>query len=138
MQMAARYQRKADQALATIDRLPLLASHLGILPAAGSNYLVVTEAAVPHTPAFQRALGALRPARPSRFVCGIGEFEHLIRLGRAGWSVPGAIQKWQDGSDEVHLSTVLHDLGRYHGDQEDSDDLLDWLDRLPVTAADAA
>jgi len=135
MQMADRYQRKADQALATLGRLPLLASRLGILPATASNYLVVTEAAVPHTPAFQRALGALRPDRPNRFVCGIGEFEHLIRLGRAGWSVPGAIRQWQDGSDEVQLSTVLHDMGRYHADQEDSDDLLVWLDRLPTATA---
>jgi hypothetical protein len=110
--MARRYQDKADQAVATIGALCTLSAGLRIPTPSSATFLVVKETAVPHSPVFQRTLGALRPERTSKFVCDIGDLEMLVDLGLTGWSVPRAVANWQAGREEILFESHLAEMAR--------------------------
>lgn len=139
MTMANRYQDEADQALKTIARLPDLAAGLGLPTAERATHLVVTETAVPHSPAFLRKLHELRPERTSKFVCSAEDLEMLVNLGVAGWSVPGAVFAWQGKSAEiplnVHLQEMMSILSPAREPRTQAEDWVALLPRRPAVAA---
>jgi hypothetical protein len=137
--IAERYQHEADQAFATIGRLPELASLLGTPSPTNAVPLVVTETTVPQNPAFQWALRRLRPGRTAKFVCSVADLELLVGLGLAGWSVPAAVASWQSKAEEVPLDVHLHDMARTLPPREAWwHDLSTWLDLVPRRGRSAA
>ena len=138
--MAERYQAEADQALATLADLPEIISALGLPRAKQNTFLVVTDVPVPHSPPFLRQLQSLRADRTAKFVCGIDDFEFLVDLGVAGWSVPGAVEGWQARSDEAPFDVHLFGMSRIHG-RPLGDSIASterWLSLLPRREAPAA
>ena len=129
--MAERYQHEAEQALATIRDLPRVAAALRLPQPTSAVHLVVTDAPVPQSPAFRRVLRRLSPSMSDRFVCGITEFENLLALGNAGWSIPAAVASWQARPDDVALDVHLARLADTHRPPErEGNDVETWLDRL--------
>jgi hypothetical protein len=103
------YHHQADHAEAMARRFGELV-HAYDLPSLRSwTYLVVTDQALPNSPALANALPRIRPARNPRFVCGIDEFELLLDAGVRGWSIPGLVQGWQTGGFEQTLASRLQD-----------------------------
>jgi hypothetical protein len=129
------YHKKADQAEAMARRLGELV-HAYDLPCVRSwIYLVVTDQALPTSPALANALRRIRPGRNPRFICGIDEFELLLDAGVPGWSIPGLIRSWQNGRLEQTLGSRLQDavLSLTPLDDRDTAPLThDWLTDLPT------
>lgn len=136
--MADRYQKEADQAVATISRLTDLSLALGLPRPATATHLVVTETSVPHSPAFLRALRELRAGRTAKFVCSAEDLDELISLGLAGWSVPLAVQAWQGKEADIPLSAHLRDMARTAGRVRTLRRAEDWLTLLPLRSPLAA
>ena len=129
------YHDEADQAEAMARRLGELV-HAYNLPSVRSwTILVVTDQALPTSPALANALRRIRPGRNPRFVCGIDEFELLLDAGVPGWSIPGLVRSWQDGRLEQTLGSRLQDavLSLTPLDDRDTAPLThDWLADLPT------
>jgi hypothetical protein len=131
----AGYHAEADQAEAMARRLGELmrAYHL---PAVRSwTCLVVTDQALPASPALADALRRTHPARNPRLVCGIDELELLVDAGARGWSVPGMVRTWQAGALEETLAAHLHRQVLSLTPLEDRDTAPvtdDWLTGLPT------
>jgi hypothetical protein len=102
------YHDKADQAEAMARRLGELVRAYGLPGVRSLTYLVVTDQALPASPALADALRRIRPARHPRFVCGVDELELLLDAGVRGWSVPGMVRAWQAGALEQTLAAHLH------------------------------
>jgi hypothetical protein len=135
--MAERYQAEADQAVATVSRLPTVTAALGHPAPTRATYLVVSDTPVPYSPAFMAELRNLRPKRTQKFICGIAEFELLVQLGIRGWGVPAAITAWQTKPETTPLEAHLGHLAEILGpDFEFDTDLVErWVRRLPVQIA---
>jgi hypothetical protein len=129
------YHHEADQAEAMARRLGELVRAYDLPGVRSWTYLVVTDQALPNSPALANALRRIRPARNPRFVCGIDEFELLLDAGVRGWSIPGLVQGWQNGGLEQTLAMRLQDaiLGLTPLDDRDIAPLThDWLAELPT------
>jgi hypothetical protein len=66
--------------------------------AAGDPAMVVTDQALPASPALADALRRIHPACTPRFLCSIDELELLVDAGHRGWSVPGMVGSWKAGA----------------------------------------
>ncbi len=129
------YHDEADQAEAMARRLGELVRAYDLPSVRSWTYLVVTDHALPTSPALANALRRIRPGRNPRFVCGVDEFELLLDAGVRGWSIPGLIQGWQNGPLEQTLALRLQDaiLSLTPLDDRDSAPLThDWLADLPT------
>jgi hypothetical protein len=129
------YHRKADQAEAMARRLGELVCAYDLPSVRSWTILIVTDHALPTSPALANALRRIRPARNPRFVCSIDEFELLLDAGVPGWSIPGLIQGWQSGPLEQSLGSRLQDavLSLTPLDDRDTAPLThDWLTDLPT------
>jgi len=130
------YHDEADQAEAMARRLRELVHAYDDLPSVRSwTCLVVTDQALPNSPALANALRRIRPGRNPRFVCGVDEFELLLDAGVRGWSIPGLVRSWQDGRLEQSLGSRLQDvvLSLTPLDDRNTAPLThDWLADLPT------
>jgi hypothetical protein len=138
--MAERYQEEADQAVATIDQLPAVASALGHPIPTRATYLVVSDTPVPYSPAFMAERRNLRPERTQKFICGVAELELLVQLGIRGWGVPAAITAWQTKPETMPLEAHLGHMAEILGPclASDSGVVERWVQRLPVQHSEAA
>jgi hypothetical protein len=130
-----RYHYEADQAAAMARRLGELVRAYGLPSVRSWTYLVVTDQALPNSPALANALRRIRPGRNPRFVCGIDEFELLLDAGVPGWSIPALIRSWRNGPLEQTLGSRLQDaiLSLTPLDDRDTAALThDWLTDLPT------
>jgi hypothetical protein len=131
----AGYHAKADQAEAMARRLGELVRAYDLPAVRSWTYLVVTDQALPASPALADALRRIRPARNPRFICGIDELELLVDAGHRGWSVPGMVHNWQAGALEQTLAAHLHHQVLSLTPLEDRDTAPvthDWLAGLPT------
>jgi hypothetical protein len=129
------YHREADQAEAMARRLGGLVRGYGLPRVHSWAYLVVTDQALPTSPALAAALRRIRPRRDPRFVCSIEEFELLLDAGIRGWSIPLLVQGWQTSMLEQSLGAHLHRkmLWLTPLDGRDTRPLGDdWLSELPT------
>jgi hypothetical protein len=131
----AGYHAKADQAEAMARRLGELVRAYDLPAVRSWTYLVVTDQALPTSPALADALRRIRPARNPRFVCGVDELELLVDAGHRGWSVPGMVNSWKTGALEQTLAAHLHrqvlSLTPLE-DRETTPVTDDWLTGLPT------
>jgi hypothetical protein len=135
------YHDEADQAEAMARRLGELVRAYDLPGVRSWTYLVVTDQALPTSPALANALRRIRPARNPRFVCGIDEFELLLDAGVRGWSIPGLVQGWQNGPLEQTLAARLQEaaLSLTPLDDHDTAPLThDWLTDLPTDDQEVA
>jgi hypothetical protein len=102
------YHAKADQAEAMARRLGELVRAYDLPTVRSWTYLVVTDQALPASPALADAMRRIHPTRNPRFVCDIDELELLVDAGHRGWSVPGMVGSWQAGALEQTLGAHLH------------------------------
>jgi hypothetical protein len=130
--MSRRYQVECNQAHATIDRLPEIADSLGIAPPRSGVALVVTADPFPISPLFVDALARSNTSRHPHFVCGINEFEQLVGLGRAGWSIPEAIGSWQQRGDRAPLDVHVSELGRTLAARLHHRDAESWIEDMDL------
>ena len=129
------YHDEADQAEAMARRLGELVRAYDLPGVRSWTYLVVTDQALPTSPALANALRRIRPARNPRFVCGVDEFELLLDAGVRGWSIPGLVQGWQTGPLEQTLGQRLQDVVLSLtplDDRETAPLTHDWLSDLPT------
>jgi hypothetical protein len=129
------YHGEADQAEGMARRLGELVRAYGLPAVRSWTYLVVTDQALPASPALADALRRTRPARNPRFVCSIDEFELLVDAGARGWSVPGMVRTWQAGALEQTLAAHLDRqvLSLTPLDDRDTAPVTDdWLAGLPT------
>ena len=138
MKLAERYQQEADQAFATMERSHAIAATIHGPTPRFSTALVVAEQPILHTPALAQLLRPLRGNRHHRVVCGADEYEALIGLGHAGWSVPSIIAGWQTGRPECTLVQHLARLAeiRPPADRRSDVAIEEWLKHLPVAQSD--
>jgi hypothetical protein len=131
----ADYHAEADQAEAMARRLGELVRAYDLPAVRSWTYLVVTDQALPASPALADALRRIRLTRNPRFVCGIDELELLVDAGHRGWSVPGMIGSWQASALEQTLAVHLHRQVLWLTPLEDRDTAPvtdDWLAGLPT------
>jgi hypothetical protein len=140
IEMAERYQTKADQAIATIRHLSTIATALGCPAPTAATHLVVSETPVPPSPSFLRKLRELRPDRTEKFICSASDLELLVELSIVGWDVPGAITAWQRHLDLIPLDVQLGNMVRILGPRRkvDSDPIERWMRELPYRDTEAA
>lgn len=133
--MAERYQGEADQAIATLEDLWLVRDPLGTPAPRAAAFLVVTDTAVPHSPALLQILAELRPGRPTKFLCTAADLDHLVRLAEQGWSISAAVAAWQSSAAQVAFGTHLHKLMNIHPIAETQGVRLEeWIAHLPRRA----
>ena len=108
-----RYKGKLQQVESAIQSRWQIARELLNLQSVGSySYLVVAQEAMAHSPVLSREMSA------SPFLCGIEEFERLVDLGEAGWSIPLLVARWQKSGRDVSLGFHLTETAQIrHGDQ---------------------
>ena len=131
----AGYHEEADQAEAMACRLGELVGAYDLPAVRSWTYLVVTDQALPASPALADALRRTRPARNPRFVCNVDELELLVDAGHRGWSVPGMVHTWQAGALEqtiaAHLDRQVLSLTPLD-DRDTAPVTDDWLAGLPT------
>jgi hypothetical protein len=131
----ADYHAEADQAEAMARRLGELVRAYDLPAVRSWTYLVVTDQALPASPALADALRRIHPTRNPRFVCSIDELELLVDAGHRGWSVPGMVGSWQAGALEQTLAAHLDRQILWLTPLEDRDTAPvtdDWLAGLPT------
>jgi hypothetical protein len=130
--MAERYQDEADQAIATLDDLWTLRTQLGTPAPHVTAFLVVTDEAVTHSPAFLQILAAVRRGRPTKFLCTAADLDHLVRLAERGWSIAAAVATWQSSPENIALGTHLHRMTEIHSiTGTNAISMEEWIAHLP-------
>jgi hypothetical protein len=98
------YRRKRSQLEAAHHSSHEIAQRLLGLNAGGSvSAILVTQDAIPNNPVMFRAM------EEESFVCTADEFELLLDLAEAGWSLPLLVSAWQRGGREIALGAALAD-----------------------------
>ena len=96
-----RYKSKRRQSQAAVAHQHLIARRLLGLNAAGLvEDIVITQDAIPNTPALSMALGGA-------FVVTADEMEMLLDLAEAGMSLPACIAGWKERASTLPLGAYL-------------------------------
>lgn len=134
-----RYHAEGDQAAETAKEAEQLAAAFALPPPRATAILVVTDNPITHTPALMRRMWERRPDRNPRFVCSIKELEALVGLSSIGWSMPGAILRWQRQGVEGPLQSTVREMsGIAAGATVEASSVEEWMARLPLATPSAA
>ncbi|MYI20526.1 MAG: hypothetical protein F4121_10770 [Acidimicrobiia bacterium] len=104
---ADEHVEKLAQAQSTERSLHEIAAAAHCAPPRESACLVVCDLPLPQTFGLNAIFHRRTGLRHRPFICSISEFEILIELGGAGFSVPSLVAAWQQGQEDIPLGHFL-------------------------------